>query len=289
MSMGGGGIDVDIPTGKMNNLLDTGLNNALQYSQGYTNRAVGAQENYYQQALNQLLQGQNALQGGFDQSQALQAPYRDAGYQSLDSYMDTLMLARPEMGSKTLADSLTKEAKTQQMRQNLAIGNLALNSMFDPSGNPHYANTPQQEYDIYGKPTKPTVDLLARANNPAEQMAYMSQFFVPNNKNGGYTYTGYGPGVTSRIPGGTAEPGPWNMQSPSEMVGWYKPGSSPEHGGYWQLAQAELPGAMGLYNQNLLNYNRLNEFLQNQYTPNQQKISMAYNQGLFTTPKVIQV
>lgn len=311
MAMGGGGMDVDIPTNQMNDLLDQGLNNALNYSEGYTNRAIDTQHGFYQQALDQLLLGRNAMEQGFNQSQALQAPYRDAGYESLDAYMDTLMLSRPEMGSKKLADTLNKEATAQGQRQNLGLFNLGLTGLYDPNGNPNYAPTDYYATDLYGRPIAPTEELLARGITPSQMQEYVQQNMRGTDPAGRYGYTGVGMidnrravNANNMKAGAAAEPfAAWWVDSPSELGnGYYVPGrgtsavisSDPRLGPMTNhnlnnqiaahLAQDKRPYAQTLFNQGLLTYNKLNEFLQNQYTPDQQKIAMAYNRGLFNNP-----
>jgi len=79
--------------------LQQALQQGLQYSEGYTQQAVKAAQDYQQQANNQMTQG-------FNQAQALSAPQHLATYNALDAYQGTLGLPTPVGGSFQLASGM---------------------------------------------------------------------------------------------------------------------------------------------------------------------------------------
>lgn len=281
-AMGSNDVSTDIPTGQMNSLLDNALQNGLDYSQNYTNQAVGAQKDYLSQALKQLQAGQNALQAGYDTSQALQSPYRDAGYGALDSYMDSLMLARPEMGSRQYAGIQGKEADTQSRLKSLLANQQDLNTLYDTGS-----------LDPYNLPDAPTLEGLAKKVSDADKMAYIKQNtttkqFSPydGQSDTAYIYNGaldpYTPDRNNQIFGAGdiafASNGGYN-----NLLG------AVGHNAANALAQQRMGGAQSTYDQMKYNYNNLGDFLQNQYTPEQQRQMMAIKQGLFSAPTLTKV
>lgn len=97
-----------------NELLDKALGSAIPYSESYTSQAIEAQEYALQTA-------RNDAEAAFQRAQGLSAPYRAAGYMALDTYMDTLTLARPEMGSLKLATALESNAKRDAALEQLRL------------------------------------------------------------------------------------------------------------------------------------------------------------------------
>jgi len=95
-----------------NQYLGSALNQGMGYGEKYNQAAIDTQQAYQQQA-------NQAQMGGYNMAQAVQAPQRFAGYQALDAYQDTLGLARPEVGSYQLANSLEQTAKQQLPNQPL--------------------------------------------------------------------------------------------------------------------------------------------------------------------------
>lgn len=95
-----------------NQYLGSAMNQSMDYGEKYNQAAINSQQAFQQQAN----QGNMA---GYNMAQAVQAPQRFAGYQALDAYQDTLGLARPEMGSYQLANSLEQTAKQQMPGQPL--------------------------------------------------------------------------------------------------------------------------------------------------------------------------
>lgn len=88
--------------------LQQSLNQALPYSEKYTQQAVQAVQDYNNAAQNQLRQG-------FNQAQALNAPQRLATYGALDAYQGTLGLATPQGGSFQLAQAMNNQAMGQPL------------------------------------------------------------------------------------------------------------------------------------------------------------------------------
>lgn len=117
--MSGGSIDTDVDgaVAKANSYLTDALQMGLPYSERFTQQAIDALNKAQEKAQSQLEQG-------FQRNQALNAPYRLAGYTALDSYMDTLSMARPEMGSYKLATALEntadREAALKELGQDVS-------------------------------------------------------------------------------------------------------------------------------------------------------------------------
>lgn len=82
-----------------NQQLQNALNQGLQYSEKYSQKAVNTLQDYNNLAQNQMRQG-------FNQAQALNAPQRLATYNALDAYQRTLGLPTPVGGSFQLASGL---------------------------------------------------------------------------------------------------------------------------------------------------------------------------------------
>jgi hypothetical protein len=267
---GGGGINVDVPTNQMNQLLGDAQNNALNYTNNFTNQAIGAQNNFYQQAMNQILQSQaQATQqatGQFNQSQALQAPYRDAGYAALDNYMDTLMLARPEMGSQKVATYLNNAAQAQNQVNNLALGERQLSQLYSGNDNNPFTAAAKPGMDnVYGWKS---LFGMATGVDPTS-----------NNPNIGDQPHTIG-SVATQLMGhpGQLSQGQQNFVNQYMQAGGYAGETGTE------FLNNYMKPINSLYDQQMYNYNQLGQFLQNQYTPEQQKFAMAYNQGLFNNP-----
>lgn len=122
-----------------NDILGDALEAAIPYSEGYTNEAINVQKKALQDA-------RIEAEASFQRAQGLSAPYRLAGYQALDQYMDTLTVARPEMGSFKLATSLENQAMkdaAEQRVKNLA-GDVTGNfPFFTGPGTGNYKGAPR--------------------------------------------------------------------------------------------------------------------------------------------------
>lgn len=107
--MGFGGSDFDaVPyAAQANKILQQALDLGLPYAENYTAQAIQAQERATEQA-------RNDAEAGYQRAQAVNAPYTLAGYNALDTYLDTLTVARPEMGSYKLATALERSAERDQ-------------------------------------------------------------------------------------------------------------------------------------------------------------------------------
>ncbi len=99
--------------------LQQALNQALPYSEKYTQQAVNAVQDYNKQSQDQMKQG-------FAQAQALNAPQHLATYNALDAYQGTLGLATPQGGSFQLAQAMNNQANGQPLanpqQQNMVAG-----------------------------------------------------------------------------------------------------------------------------------------------------------------------
>lgn len=294
--LGGGGVSVDIPTGEMNNMLQSGLNNALGYSEKYTNKAVDAQQQYLQQALQQLQFGTNALNQNFGQSQALQQPYRDLGYRSTDNYADSLGIARPEMGSQALSSILNKDAQAVGYLANMQTAGQGLNALYDAGG-----------YNIGELANAPTMRAIAERNVTNEDINEyiknnISEAGAPQTAGWG-SYSGAGSaGFDNRSSYGTADihnmaPGFYgNVGDIRRYLGIDPNGKNPQISAtpyedrlYGNAIAQELSKplfnqANNLYQQQQALYNQFGNFLNGQYNADQQSVANAYNRGLFTMP-----
>ena len=171
----------------MNNMLQNSMNNAIQYSTGYTNQATQQQTNSLGAATSALNTGlTNANQAattnatsGFNQAQALQAPYASAGYGALDAYQDSLGLSRAQMGSQALSGMLNTASQAQPLLQQ--IQNLG------------------QAQTLGTGLTDPTLQQYEQQVTPQQIQQYLSQNITSSNQGGHTTYS-YG-GVGNNTPG----------------------------------------------------------------------------------------
>lgn len=93
--------------------LDTMLRNAIPYSEFFTQKAVDEMNAKFDQA-------RNDTREYYERSLAFTAPYREAGYQALDTLQDTLGIARPGSGSSAMAHAQENKAKEQAIRRSMA-------------------------------------------------------------------------------------------------------------------------------------------------------------------------
>jgi len=274
-AMGGNSINTNIPTGQINQILDDSLSKGLDYSQGYTQKAVDQQNTSLTQALGQLNQGLQALQGGFNTSQALQTPYRDAGYNALDMYEDSLGVKRPTIGNKAVADALVKNQNVQNQLGSITSAQQAYNAKYGLG-----AST-----DPYQSVSAPTLAQLAKTMTPQQLAKYVKD----NTVNNGYAP---GPGQTQGVvyTGVGASPLSWS----GKVVG-SQYGETPEvfaqksglSGAIANtLAQPLLSGAQSQATGINTQQQNLNTYLQNQFLPQEQQIANAYNSGLFNPATV---
>ena len=105
-----------------NQYLTSALNQGIAQSEKYNQAAIDTQKAYQQQVNQQL-------QGGYDMSQALNAPQRMATYGALDRYQDLLGLSRPEMGGYQMASGLENQA-----RQKMGLLGAPMNPQQLPTG-----------------------------------------------------------------------------------------------------------------------------------------------------------
>jgi hypothetical protein len=105
--IGGDSKGVDISQYLVNFNSSDWANQANSYLTSAMQQGIGQSEKYGQAAIDasKAYQGQanQALNQGFQMSQALNAPQRMAAYGALDQYQDMLGLARPQGGSAQYA------------------------------------------------------------------------------------------------------------------------------------------------------------------------------------------
>lgn len=286
-AMGGNDISGSDPSGAMNNILSNALGQALPYSEQYTQQAIGAQNSSLQAALGELNQAMtsttNTLNNAFQTSQALQSPYRNMGYQAADMYADSLHMSRPKMGSQALSTALTNQVQTQQQLQSLLQGKQALNGLYDVGGiDPAtMPNAPTRDALIANGDIRPQdIDAYIKGNSTVEPFAiYNYQGVRPDSApSGGVSAYGqdtrYGPaGLKAGDPSGVGV-GQGGLQT---IMSNPNIRSAVQN----ELANPLLKQAQNAYDLQQYNYNQLGQFLQNNFTPNQQNISLAYNRGLF--------
>lgn len=131
---GGGNKGMDQLLGQYNSILNKAMQNAINESTGYTNSAVAQQQQGLKQSQKYLTDYMDRVrqdltgysQGGFNMGQGLNAPYRDAGYNALDAFNQSLGLNTPRGGSRLLAEAQSK----------IAQRNLLANTMFGQGGAP---------------------------------------------------------------------------------------------------------------------------------------------------------
>lgn len=111
----GGGQPIDISKYLVNFNAADWANTANNYLTSALNQGIAASNQYNQKAIDSQLTAQNqanqAATQGYEVAQALNAPQRLATYGALDSYQDSLGLARPTVGSFQLAQSLENQAR----------------------------------------------------------------------------------------------------------------------------------------------------------------------------------
>ena len=133
MSSGGGEIDTGFVTQAKNEaigFLDKAIRAAIPYSELYTKAAIDIQRQMIDvqrdTAKEQILAltkyhdlSRADQKEYYERGMALGAPYREAGYRSLDNMQDILGIARPATGSSALAKALDDQAKRQSSRSQL--------------------------------------------------------------------------------------------------------------------------------------------------------------------------
>lgn len=269
---GSGGIQFGTPgfVTQINNLLTKGMNSAIQNSTNYTNQATGQENQSLQAAIQALTQylssGTGAAQNygnlGFNQSQALQAPQAQAGYQALDAYMDSLGLSRPQMRSGNLAQALFNNTNQQNQIQQLMS---------------QYGNQIPQAATT--APTQPQAinytDLI-----PQITQAQINKYFKDNTKHqAGYVnnYTGAGSNFVQHFKD------PAKLTNNPNVLAAVREAIAKDTANKQNAAsQAAYQTALQQYNtQNQTHQNFINSLGQIPYNPQQQQIALAYQNGLF--------
>lgn len=113
MGMGGGDIDtgfIDQAKGEALGFLDTALRTAVPYSEFFTEKALEAQREQFQLA-------RSDTEKYYEIAQAQTAPYREAGFQALDTLQDTLGMSRLDSGSSAMYHAMENKAKMDAARR----------------------------------------------------------------------------------------------------------------------------------------------------------------------------
>ena len=115
--IGSGGQGIDISKYLVNFNAADWANSANQYLTSALNQGIAQSEKYNQAAIDTSKayqqQSNQAMTQGYDLAQSLNAPQRLATYQALDSYQDSLGLARPQAGSFQLASAMENQVRGQ--------------------------------------------------------------------------------------------------------------------------------------------------------------------------------
>lgn len=93
--------------------LDQALRTALPYTEFFTQRAIDNMNRMFDIS-------RSDVQKYYELSQAQTAPYREAGFQALDSLQDTLGIARPKSGSSAMYHAMENKAKEDALRRRMA-------------------------------------------------------------------------------------------------------------------------------------------------------------------------
>lgn len=275
-TLGGMGQSVDsIDTSGGIRTMQNAQKDALAYTQNYTNKAIDTQSQYFDKSisfLNDALdKALNVSNQQFNVSQALQAPYRNAGYAALDRYMDTLMMPHTTMPSQQLAQILEKDARGQGMMSNLKSGQQSLNQMYDAGNDPMAGAKAPTINDFTGKITDQQMKGYIRDNS-------ITNAYEPGpGQMQGMIYQGVGSGNGPVL---------WGDQGPQELFaqGSPYPGAIKN-----ELAQPMLNKAQGAYKNQQGLLQDVNQFYNGAYSDKEQQIARSYNAGLFNAPVMTKV
>ena len=105
------GSDVGGAVSAANAILDEGLNQAIPYSEGFTQSAIDTMKDFY-------LQSRRDAREGYETSKGLLAPYAKASYDALDMYLDSLGQTRPE-SSYDVAQALEGAARKRSLEDTM--------------------------------------------------------------------------------------------------------------------------------------------------------------------------
>ncbi len=200
---GAGFIDFDAMgyADRSNQMLDEALRGAIPYYAFFNQKAIDEQRRQFDL-------GRNDIKEYFERSQAMLAPYKEAGYQALDTFQDTLGLARNSAGSSAMAKALENQAKVDSARANMRTAADQFLGTLNLSPEDYYRMSQGMTY----------------ANNMPGLMQGMSEFFTLN------------PGLEK------AQMGVTQGQVPDPTTTLY-PGQTLQN----QIGYANFPNAMGMY------------------------------------------
>lgn len=280
-ALGGNDVSNTNDVGAENALLSQAQQNALGYSQNYSNQAVQQQNTSLSAALAELGQAMtsvsNTVTNGFNNSQALNTPIRNAGYQALDNYEDSLHMSRPKMGNQAVADALSKQSNVTGQMQALAQGQGNLNAMYNPGGT----------IDPTQMGAAPTLDAVRNTQITPDQINQYVKDHISEDTNAKGGYFGYnsynGVGAGSAASGSQGGEGSSSGAVSNNALGSWGADSNWENQNHYignSLAQPLLSKADAAYAQQQYNYNNLGQYLQSTYNPAAQSIANAYNAGM---------
>ena len=94
--------------------LDQALRSAIPYSEYFTEKAINEQRRQFELS-------RSDVREYYERAQAQTAPYREAGFQALDTLQDTLGMSRLESGSSAMYHSMENQAKQDAARRQMRM------------------------------------------------------------------------------------------------------------------------------------------------------------------------
>lgn len=275
---GGGSIDFDAReyANQANGMLDKALTNAIQYTEQYTDKAA------------------DLAKQGDEVSQARNAPYRLASYNALDKYMESMGLARPEMGAYKLANALERDATRQAAIDELTKAAREVRDI-DTSG-----IVPDWQGHTNPTPDAWSGNSIEGTMTEAERIAHAARNVMRHN-NGinpyGSTYGPYMQAVgqmTAANPGGLLVDDAAAYLQAMDKIGsatlregrWYGGGVIP-----YTLESQPEKSVVGIRDMIRKSQDALADYRADTrfWTPEMSSIAKGFNQGLLTPAKWVEV
>lgn len=134
---GGGGADVSNAVNQISEMVELGLKfaehqtgQAMRFGEQKTEQGISFMKEQTDKAMNELKTGtavgKEEIRQGYEQYQALNAPYRIAAYNALDGLMDSMGMARLNISSADMANALENQAKLKGAQQQLTAAGTGL-------------------------------------------------------------------------------------------------------------------------------------------------------------------
>lgn len=119
---GGGGGDVQLidpafigaARDQSLDFLDQALRSAIPYAEYFTEKAIGEQRRQFDLS-------RSDVREYYERAMAQTAPYREAGFQALDTLQDTLGMSRLESGSSAMYHAMENKAKQDAARRQMRM------------------------------------------------------------------------------------------------------------------------------------------------------------------------